>query len=125
MKQREYVVRSDVVPRVAQVTDRGVFVKSLLTEKIGTKNLYFAMGILEPGASAPTSGFVKHDVEEGEFCLNGHGQAAFRDKTYRIEPGMAFYIPAGVAHRFMNTADEPLIMLYAYPAIKAERTVVE
>ena len=47
--------------------------------------------------------------------LGGHPDRGDGAKTYRIEPGMVAFIPAGVFHRLRNESDEPFSLLTIWP----------
>ena len=69
---------------------------------------------LRPGCSVPESDFITHDTDEIIYILEGTGIATYPDKTYQLKPHMAFYNPAGTAHRFWNNSSTDLKMLVLY-----------
>ena len=69
---------------------------------------------LTPGCSVPEIDFISHDVDEIVFVLEGNGIATYPDKTYLLRPHLAFYNPAGCAHKFWNSTDEDLKLCCLY-----------
>ena len=69
---------------------------------------------LAPGCSVPETDFITHDAAEIVFVLEGSGIATYPDKTYTLRPHLAFYNPAGCAHKFWNNTagDLKLVSLY-------------
>ncbi len=73
---------------------------------------------------APNGGctdFHGHE-NEGELMIfmSGRGRAWMNDREYELKPGTAMYAPPGVAHKTMNTGDEPLqIACIFIPAVNA------
>lgn len=43
-----------------------------------------------------------HEQDELYFILSGTGELLIGDKRHRVEPGAAFFVPAGADHRFEN-----------------------
>ena len=69
---------------------------------------------LAPGCSVPKTDFVSHNVDEVVFVLEGSGIATYPDKTYSIRPHLAFYNPAGCAHKFWNNTNGDLRLVSLY-----------
>ena len=69
---------------------------------------------LTPGCSVPDVDFVAHDAAEIVFVLEGAGIATYPDKTYALRPHLAFYNPAGCAHKFWNNSSEDLKLVSLY-----------
>jgi quercetin dioxygenase-like cupin family protein len=68
--------------------------------------------IFTPGtALAP----VAHEVEELAIVIAGHGELRLDDQAVTYGPGDALFIPAGVWHAVVNTGDEDVIMVFAFP----------
>lgn len=59
----------------------------------------------------------KHDVEHCWYILSGTGNMVMGDKTYRIEPEMAVFTPAGVMHSINVDPGKDLtyVVIYAPP----------
>lgn len=59
----------------------------------------------------------RHDVEHCWYILSGTGTMVMGDKTYRIEPEMAVFTPAGVMHSINVDSGEDLtyVVVYAPP----------
>jgi mannose-6-phosphate isomerase-like protein (cupin superfamily) len=80
---------------------------------------------LEPGCSVPEVNFITHDTDEIIFILEGTGVATYPDKSYQLRPHLAFYNPAGTAHKFWNNSDKDLKMLVLYTRDNVEDVKTE
>ena len=59
---------------------------------------------------------LSHATEELAYVVSGHGRAAAgRCGRAVCGRGQALYIPAGVWHAVVNTGDEPVTMVFAFP----------
>lgn len=47
-----------------------------------------------------------HDQEEFYFIIRGTGKIVIEDNTYLFAPGDAFYVPAGVHHKFIEFTED-------------------
>lgn len=84
----------------------------------------FVMGITSfpPGASVPLH---SHDTVEQVTVLQGTGQAELNGELRSVEPFDATQIPPGEVHRFLNTGDEMMRILWVYGSLYVMRTWVE
>jgi quercetin dioxygenase-like cupin family protein len=73
---------------------------------------------MEPGATLPLH---THTVEDTFVVLSGTGKFTLGDETFSLEPGMAVLAPAGVKHGCTNDSDEPLVIIFMWPAVNVER----
>lgn len=90
-------------------------------------HLMYGITVLHPGRIGSeyylTKGHyhVKRQTAEIYLGLRGRGMLVMQEEegdfeAVPIEEGRVVYVPPGWAHRSVNTADEPLVMLYAFPA---------
>ena len=73
-----------------------------------------ALGVssFAPGTS---TAMLSHETEELAFVLSGEGELRLDDEVVPYGPQSALYIPAGVWHAVVNTGDEPVSMVFAFP----------
>jgi len=71
------------------------------------------------GYSVFTSGFVSEDlshaVDELCFVVSGRGVIRLEDEDVEVKPHDGLFIPAKAWHTIVNTADEDLTMVFAFP----------
>jgi len=105
-----------------EVFDRGSGIKSipLVGGGIGAKGIATGMTVFPPGG-----GIVEHshNVEESVTVLAGSGFAEIEGEQTPVSQYDATYIPAGVPHRFVNTGDTEMRILWVYGGIEVTRTV--
>ncbi len=80
------------------------------------------MTIFPPGA-----GIVMHthNVEETVTVLYGNGTATIDGEELPVSKYSVSNVPAGVPHRFVNTGDEEMRILWVYGGTYITRTIVE
>jgi len=81
-------------------------------ETANTKNLIFDIGNFRPGDGLKTH--LHPESEEVYYVTNGTGTVYVgkEKEEVQIEPGMAIYIPPGVAHGIKNTGKEKLVVCF-------------
>jgi quercetin dioxygenase-like cupin family protein len=72
-----------------------------------------------PGASAPMH---SHNCGEQVLILEGEAEVEIDGRVVRLGPWDTTYIPAGLPHRFANSGDAPLTILWIYGATHVTRT---
>ncbi len=88
------------------------------------------------GGTGFTSGITKfpagkkvpvhsHNCDEQVTILDGTAEAEIEGKTQTVGPNDTTFIPAGVPHRFINTGDGPLTILWVYASETVTRTFAE
>jgi quercetin dioxygenase-like cupin family protein len=90
----------------------GSWSRVLLTgDRVGSGT---ALGVssFAPGTS---TAMLSHETEELAFVVSGHGELRLEDEVVPYGPQSALYIPAGVWHAVVNTGDEPVSMVFAFP----------
>lgn len=58
---------------------------------------------------------LSHETEELAYVLSGQGELQMDGGSVAFGPDSALYIPAGVWHAVVNTGDEPVSMVFAFP----------
>ena len=66
-----------------------------------------------------------HNTVEQVVVLSGTGMVELNGESKPVEPFDATHIPEGEVHRFYNTGDETLRILWVYGATHVMRTWVE
>ena len=83
----------------------------------GAKNLAFGLATFPPDSNAPAH---THDTqEEIIFILSGHGDFVTAERTMKLEPGTAIFIPPGSPHQIVVTGDETikLVTVFSPPVV--------
>jgi len=115
----EVLRERDVPAYVANTPDRRRF--KLLLDPVprgggnltGSRNLAAGLVILPPGQSQPATA-THPATEEVLYVLRGRGIVELGGEAHHIEEGTVFYVPAGIAHRLLNSdRDEELRVFWA------------
>jgi quercetin dioxygenase-like cupin family protein len=76
--------------------------------------------VLEPGGRIPEH---RHDdIEHEQYVVSGSMTLSLDGDTETAESGDAIFIPAGVAHWYENTGDDPCVFLCTVPVTEAYQT---
>jgi len=62
-----------------------------------------------------STAMLAHETEELAYVLRGHGELRTDDGVVAFGPESALYIPAGIWHAVVNTGDEAVAMVFAFP----------
>ena len=75
----------------------------------------------------PGGGIVMHyhNVEESVTVLEGSGTAYIDGEEIPVSKYTVTHVPAGVPHRFVNTGDTEMRILWVYGGTYVTRTIVE
>lgn len=75
----------------------------------------------------PGGGIVMHthNVEESVTVLEGRGTAYIDGEELPVSKHTVTHVPAGVPHRFVNTGDTEMRILWVYGGTYVTRTIVE
>ena len=58
----------------------------------------------------------RHPYEETFILQEGTATFTVDDETIKVEPGQILIVPAGAAHGFVNTGEEPLRQVSIHPS---------
>ena len=83
----------------------------LTGDRVGSAS---ALGFSSFAAGTATA-MLSHQTEELAYVLSGTGELRMDDGSVAYGPGSALYIPAGVWHAVVNSGDEPVTMVFAFP----------
>jgi putative monooxygenase len=90
----------------------------LVTHETGAQNISSGVTRFEPGAKIPLH---YHNIEEQVTIIEGEAVAIIDGERHTLRAYDTTYVPAGVAHHFMNESDGPMAILYVYPGPYVER----
>jgi quercetin dioxygenase-like cupin family protein len=66
-------------------------------------------------APGTATALLSHATEELAYVLSGVGELRLDAAAVPYAAGSALYIPAGVWHAVVNTGNEPVTMVFAFP----------
>jgi quercetin dioxygenase-like cupin family protein len=66
-------------------------------------------------APGTATAMLSHATEELAYVLTGVGELRLEAESVAYAAGAALYIPAGVWHAVVNTGNEPVTMVFAFP----------
>ena len=90
----------------------GSWSRVILTgERVGARS---ALGFSSFAPQTETA-MLSHETEEMAYVLSGHGELRMDGGSVPYGPDSALYIPAGVWHAVVNSGDEPVTMVFAFP----------
>ena len=70
--------------------------------------------------------FHKHNCDEQVTVLEGEALVEVEGQdSAAVEPWDTVYVPRGKSHRFVNTGDGPLVILWLYDTDRVTRTFTE
>jgi quercetin dioxygenase-like cupin family protein len=66
-------------------------------------------------AAGTATAMLSHATEELAYVLSGTGELRLDDDVVPYAAGSALFIPAGVWHAVVNTGNDPVTMVFAFP----------
>ena len=66
-------------------------------------------------APGTATAMLSHATEELAYVLTGVGELRLDSEVVAYAAGSALYIPAGVWHAVVNTGNDPVTMVFAFP----------
>jgi putative monooxygenase len=104
--------------------DRGPGLRGwpLMTGEMGSEHLTTGITEFQPGANLALH---IHNCEEQVTLLEGKATAIIDGVSYELTAPDTTFISRGLAHRFMNTSDQPMKILWVYTTTQVTRTFVE
>ncbi len=100
----------------------GVTTKPLAGSWIGTQGFTSGITTFPPGAAIRLH---SHNVEETVTLLEGEAQCEIDGKSYYLQPLDTTYVPAEVAHRFVNVGQGRMRILWTYSTTYVTRTFAD
>lgn len=111
-------------PSKMEWVDRGSGVASMPLFGGHTEGAKFATGMTRfpPGAAIVLH---SHNVDESVTVIEGAGRAEIDGEEFDVETFSTTYVPAGVNHRFINTGDTHMRIMWVYAGTEVTRTIAE
>lgn len=114
------ILRFEEIPVVSR--GGGVATTPLAGSWIDAKGFTSGITTFPPGAAIKLH---THNVEESVTILEGDAQCDVEGQSYRLQRLDSTYVPAGIAHRFVNVGDGPMRILWVYATTHVTRTFVD
>jgi HTH-type transcriptional regulator, repressor for puuD len=116
--------------QVIRIDDIGVMARgdgvetTLLVGRERCAGTEFTSGITRfpAGTAAPMH---SHNCAEQVTLLEGSATMEVDGRTAALKPYDTTFIPAGLAHRFVNTGEGPMVILWIYASDRVTRTFTE
>jgi quercetin dioxygenase-like cupin family protein len=104
--------------------DRGPGLRGwpLMTEERGSEHLTTGITEFQPGANLALH---IHNCEEQVTILEGNATAIIDGVSYELTAPDTTFISQGLPHRFINTSNKPMKILWVYATTQVTRTFVE
>lgn len=119
---RYLVIRTDDILPFTHPADPAYHSQHVLgQETTGRHDLLLNQGRVDPhqglgGGNHPDNDEIYYVVRGRTLVdLGGDPDSGEGHKTFRLEPGMVAFIPAGVFHRLRNDSDDELVLLTIWP----------
>ena len=103
-------------------SDPGVAAMRLVGAAKGAENITCGVATFEPGAAIPLH---THPCEETVVVLEGTATAVVDGNQYELGKFDTTFVPARIAHCFMNRTNEKMVFAYFYPDINVSRDPVD
>ncbi len=100
----------------------GVMSRLLIGRHNSVENLTTGITNFPPGTKIA---FHYHNCDESVLILAGTAVAEIAGQRFPLNQYDTTYVPAGVAHRFINDSDRLMTMMWIYPTGYVTRTFVE
>jgi quercetin dioxygenase-like cupin family protein len=114
-----HILKFDELPKVAR--GGGIETVPLAGPRLGAKGISTGITRFPAGTSVPEH---THNVEEAVTLLEGEGTVEIEGKQTPVKPWDSTYIPAGVPHRFINSGNGRMSILFVYGGTHVTRTFV-
>jgi len=112
--------------REKDIEERELFPGVMLTQAIehgnGTACVTLGKIVMQPGAEIPPH---SHPVEDAMIFIAGKGVMVSGQDEVPIEAGCHSWRPANMRHAVKNTGEEPLVVIYTWPAVDVGRTLLD
>jgi quercetin dioxygenase-like cupin family protein len=108
-----------------KVVERGGGIRTtplVVHQKVAGARFTTGMTVFPPGQGAPMH---SHNCDEQVTMLDGVGDVEIDGVVTALRQYDTTYIPAGVPHRFANTGDGPMRILWIYSTDRVTRTFAD
>ncbi len=97
------------------------FFTDLFARRFGAVGICGGYGRFLPGASLPCH---THEYDESITIVKGAATCLVQGRKYELSGCATAYIPKGLPHRFVNTSDQEMAMIWVYAGDEPDRRVV-
>jgi quercetin dioxygenase-like cupin family protein len=94
----------------------------LFARRLGSVGICGGYGRFLPGASLPCH---IHDYDESITIVTGSATCLVQGRKYELSDCGTAYIPKGLPHRFINTLNQEMAMIWVYAGDEPDRRVVD
>ena len=96
--------------------------KVLIGKHMGAKDITMGEITIKPGGEIPLH---THSIEDCILLREGSGEVHIDGKVHKIEAPATVLITPGTKHRVLNTGDNPIRIIFAFPSVNVDRTLVD
>ncbi len=100
----------------------GVTAQLLVSTELGAEGLTSGITSFAPGSALPIH---THNCDEQVSVIEGSAVAEVGDESFPLEPFDTTFVPQGIAHRFRNSGETVMRILWSYPHSHVTRTLTE
>jgi putative monooxygenase len=118
-KDTETIIRFQRTPTYELA--KNAFFTDLFARRLGAVGICGGYGRFLPGASLPCH---LHDFDESISIVKGSAQCLVQGRRYELSGYATAYIPEGLPHRFVNTSEEEMAMIWVYAGSEPDRRVL-
>ncbi len=98
------------------------FFTDLFARRFGAVGICGGYGRFLPGASLPCH---THEYDESITIVKGAASCFVQGRRYELGGCATAYIPKGLPHRFVNTSDDEMAMIWVYAGDEPDRQTVD
>lgn len=115
----ETIIRFDKSP-VYELSENALFT-DLFARRLGAVGICGGYGKFRPGASLPCH---IHEYDESITIVEGSATCLVQGRRYQLKDCATAYVPRGLPHRFVNTSDQEMAMIWVYAGDEPDRRIV-
>ena len=101
---------------------KGAWFRDLFAKRFGAVGVCGGYGRFSPGASLPCH---THHYDESITILSGRATCLVQGARYELKGLHNAFVPQGKPHRFLNSGDGDMEMLWVYAGDEPDRVVVD
>lgn len=98
------------------------FFTDLFARRFGAVGICGGYGRFHPGASLPCH---IHDYDESITIVEGTAICLVQGRKYELSDYATAYVPKGLPHRFLNTSEGDMAMIWVYAGDEPDRRIVD
>ena len=101
---------------------KNAFFTDLFARRLGAVGICGGYGRFLAGSSLPCH---IHDYDESITIVKGKASCLVQGRRYELSGCATAYIPKGLPHRFVNTSEEEMAMIWVYAGDEPDRRIVD